>query len=78
MFIYIIIVLFILFIKYCGSRKGFNKLETYWLFYTLVFYLLFFKLNPKQQVILILFIYITNLFIPIMVFSNIFFSIIFK
>ena len=55
MFVYIIITLFLLlFVIQYGNKKGFNKLETYWIIYTLLFYILLFNLRPIQRIFLII------------------------
>jgi len=41
------------FIKYYGIKKGFNQLESFWIGYTLFFYIIFFLLPPLYQIVLL-------------------------
>jgi hypothetical protein len=51
--IYIILFLLLLFIKFYGIKKGFNQLETFWISYTLFFYIIFFSIPRQSQILLI-------------------------
>jgi len=75
--IYIIVIVLLLFIKYYGIKKGFNQLESYWFAYTLFFYMLFFLLPNRYQLILISYILSNkNIYLIIFYISGIFLTII--
>lgn len=50
----IILLLFLVFLIKFGNKKGFNMLETYWIAYTLLFYVIFDVLSNRFRVILLL------------------------
>ena len=77
MFIYVFLIIFmLLFIVQYGNKKGFNKLETYWICLTLIFYTILFNLNPTHRIILLLITYKTKcLLIPICTITGILFTI---
>jgi hypothetical protein len=78
MIIYItIIILLVLFYKYYGNKKGFNKLETNWIFFTLLYFILFYNLNAYNRVILLLFVLCNKtLMLPIFTMCGVVLSII--
>lgn len=58
MIIYLVIILFLLqFIIQYGNKKGFNKLETYWISLTLLFYVILFNLQSIHRAILLLLVF---------------------
>jgi len=66
----------LLFIVQYGNKKGFNKLETYWIGLTLLFYIILFNLNPTQRIIILLILYKTKyLLVPICTITGILFTI---
>ena len=75
--IYIILIILSLFIKYYGIKKGFNQLESFWITYTLFFYIIFFILPNIYQLLLISYILKNkNLYLIIFAISGVFLSVI--
>ena len=59
-----------------GTKKGFNKLELYWLFITLIFYTILNFLNYNQKILLIIIVLrVKSLYLPIYTFTGVFISI---
>jgi hypothetical protein len=73
--VYIIIIFILIFVKYYGIKKGFNQLESFWISYTLILYLIFFILPNKYQLILVAYILKNkNLYLIVSTISGVFLS----
>jgi len=73
----ILILILLLFYKYYGSKKGFNKLETQWIFFTVIYFILFYNLSIYNRILLWMFVLSNkSLMLPIFTICGVVLSII--